>query len=398
MKPIVTTELYDVRYAFGSSESAKSRYNQIKGTFDTGKEYKIFAEPVVTDGGNKITWLTEYDGSIVSISKLSPEDQSNARNLLRVEIQKLLTAAKTYEDTELMEFLYKCIEVPTVENIYLVNANGTQNVVLTQWGFLSDVPGADKGILDKIINAIRVPMPFRVVYIDDESPAPFAEVHFEFEGKKEILKSDADGKLILDDVKVDTFVKAYEIENDEQLNLQTYTCYEHGEYVVKVTKKVDMRFRVINSKNEPMPNELFFFKFNEQEEQLTTDANGMMLLPKIKLDTEVSVFQTIEGKEENVNHFICENDKKEYLIVIQLEEEPVIPPPPVHNMKFKIVDKKSGEIVPNAKVILKYNGKKEEFFSDEFGFVVLENVEPNTKVKVVATGKSQKKKKESTKK
>lgn len=391
MNQIVTKELIDVRYALGSSETAKSRYNQIKGTFPEGHEYRIFAEPIILSEGNKISWVTEYDGAIINYSQLSEEEQSKAKDMLSEQMKRLFKAAKGFEDNSLVDFLYKCIEIPDLNDIYIVRKGVEDKVVITQWGFMKDTPGAEKGLLERIINAKKIPMVFNVVYIDDESPAVGAEVHFENQDKKQIHKSNEQAQITLPEIKVDSFVKAYEMDGEEEVNIHKFTCYEYGKYLIKVTRKVDMKFKVVDSNEKVLSNETFHFKWNEEKETLTTDENGYMILPGIKLETEIKVYQEIEDKEENVNRFICEKDKNEYLIVIQIEE-PVVEEPKVYNMKFKVVDD-DGDIVPNAEVTVKFNGQTKTLRTDELGFAVLENVEPGTKVNVKAKGKKQKKNK-----
>ena len=139
-----------------------------------------------------------------------------------------------------------------------------------------------------------------------------------------------------------------------------------------------------------MPDELFVFKYNETEDNLKTDADGIINLPKIKLETQVKVHQVKDGQEANVNHFICVENQEEYLIILEVPAEVIPEPPKVHNMKFKVIDD-DGEIVPNATITVKYGKQKAELQTDEFGYAILENVEPGTQIKVVAKGKKKKK-------
>jgi hypothetical protein len=143
-----------------------------------------------------------------------------------------------------------------------------------------------------------------------------------------------------------------------------------------------------------MPNEEFVFQYNEEEIRLKTDAKGEMILPKIRLETEVKVFQLKNGKEENINRFICDKDKKEYLIIIEIPEEKIVvpEPPKVYQMRFKVVDDEN-QIVPNAEITVSYNKKIAKLHTDEAGYAVLVGVEPGTQVKVIAKGEKQKKKK-----
>ena len=96
-------------------------------------------------------------------------------------------------------------------DIYIIKTSTSDQAVITRWGFLADTPGAEKGIINKFVNAIRVPMIFDVRYIENEKPAADEQFIFEFEEKKEIATSDDQGKIILESVKVDSFVKAYQV-------------------------------------------------------------------------------------------------------------------------------------------------------------------------------------------
>jgi len=386
MNTIITKELKDVRYALGSAETAKSRYNQIKGTFPDGNEYQIFAEPIIQ--GNRFTWVTDYKGTIINYNQLTPQDQSKVKDLLTAQIKKLINASKTYSDNSLTEFLMKCIEIPDLKDIFVIRNNNEDKVVLTQWGFMSDIPGAEKGLLEKIINAKKVQMVVNVVY-QDGSIATDTEIHFEYEGKKEIHRSNQNGQIVIEKVKVDSYVKCYEVDNNEQINHHSFTCYEFGTYQVILPLKIDMKFKVIDSNKKILAGERFYFSYKNVEETITSDANGIMILPKVKVQTEVKTNQLKENVEENVNRFICDKDKDEYLIIIQVPfvETPVIPIPETKNykMRFKVVDD-NNQIVKSAEITVKYNGKTAKLFTDEFGYAELEGVEPGTKVNVVAKG------------
>jgi len=280
-----------------------------------------------------------------------------------------------------------------MDDIFIVKTPEQEKVVITQWGFTLDTPGAEKGLLEKIINAKKVDMIFNVIYADDETSAPDTDVHFENEGKKFILKSDKGGYITLSKVKVDSYVKAWEVIDDQIINMHSFTCYEFGKYLIKVTRKADMRFKVITSAQKILPNETFTFTYNGKTETLTSGADGTMLLPAIAINTEVKAYQISGSDEINLHRFICAKDTSEYLIVIKVPEEVVVAPevPKVYDMKFKVVDN-TGELVTNAKIVVTFNKQTKTLFTDEQGFAVLPNVEPGTQVKVKATGKKNKKK------
>jgi len=386
MKVVEQKKIEGVRYLFGSPSTVKSRYNQIKRTFPEGDEYKIFAEAVFVEDTNSIIWSTEFSGSIVNYKKLSPTDQIIANKLLTKSIQNILASAKTFETSELTDFIYNCIEIPSMENVFMVRGDGDDKVLITEWGFVSDTAGMEKGLLAKIINVKRIPMNFSIVYKDSKKPAPNIKFSFDYEEQSVEKYSDLNGNIELQDVKVDEKVKAYQKDGEQVIFEQEFICYEDGKYEIEVEQTIDMPFEVINEKDKPLSNITFTFDYSGIQKNLTSDADGNITLPEIKVGTEVAVYQTVNDEKANIHNFICENEKEYILRVITPEE-------PVYNMRFKVVDP-NGDIVPNAKVKIKYDKKSTELFTDENGFAILEDVEPNTQVKVVAIGKKQKKKKE----
>lgn len=389
MAVVSHNKIENVRYLFGSPSTVKSRYNQIKRTFPEGKEYLIFADPVFVEDTNSIIWSSEHNGSIVNFSKLSPTDQAISKKLLTKSIQTILSAAKQFETSELTEFIFNCIEIPSMNNVFLVRGEGDDKVVLTQWGFVSDVPGSELGLLAKIINVKRVDMVFNVEY-DDKQPAPNQKFTFEYEDQSQTHISDADGIIKLEEVKIDEEVKAFQKDENQEINPQSFVCYENGKYTLQAIRKVDMTFLVLDQNNMPVPEQTFTFEHEGETSTLTSDANGEMTLNSVKEGSEVVAYQTQEESRVFEHRFISEHNK-EYIIKIETPEEPVVPEDPTFNMRFKVIDPK-GEPVQNAKVKIKYNGKTVEKFTDDDGYTILEEVEPNTKVQVVAIGKKKKKK------
>ena len=388
MAVIDRKKIEGVRYLFGSPSTVKSRYNQLKRTFPEGKEYLIFAEPVFVSDTNSVLWSSEHNGSIINFQKLSPTDQSIAKNLLTKSIHVLLAAAKDFDTEELTEFIYNCIEIPSMDNVFLIRGKGVDNVVLSEWGFVSDIPGMEKGLLAKIINIKRIEMNFDVVY-EDKEPAKNQKFYFEFEDQTQTHISDADAKIQLDEVKLDEEVKSYQKDGDEIVNEESFICYEGGKYTLEAIRKIDMVFKVINKDDKVVKGQIFSFEHDGNTHTLTSDEHGKIILPEIKEKDEVVAYQTKDEKRYNDHNFICDKDNEN---ILRIEEEE----DPIYNMRFKVIDPK-GNIVPNAEVKIKYNGKTVEKTTDSEGYTILENVTPETQVQVKAIGKKQKKKRKDKK-
>jgi hypothetical protein len=376
MNIVEQKKIENVRYLFGSPSTVKSRYNQLKRTFPEIDDYKIFAEPVFIPDSNTIIWSTEFNGNIINYSKLSPTDQTIAEKLLSKSIQNILKLAKTFNTEELSKFIYNCIEIPSMNNIFLIRGQGNDKVVITEWGFVSDTPGMEKGLLAKIINVKRTNMTFDVIYTDNKEPAPNQKFNFDFEQHTETHISDENGKIILNDVKIDEEVEVYQDNN----NKQKFICYEAGKYKLQVERKINIQFLVLDSENKAVENANFTFEYNNQTKSLSSNEQGKIILPDIKIGTEIIAYQ---DKKEDAQKFICQKDKKEYILRIKKPE---------YTLKFKVVDP-DGEIVPNAKVKVKYGNQKIQLTTDNNGYAILKNLKPGMQVKVVAIGKKTKKNK-----
>ncbi|MCQ2973798.1 MAG: carboxypeptidase-like regulatory domain-containing protein [Bacteroidales bacterium] len=385
MNVIANKDLNNVRYMLGSAETAKGFYNQIKATFPSSDEYKIFAEPIIMEGGLKIAWSAEYEGKGVCYDRLTEEDQSIARNILSESIKKLIDKVKLFNDDTITDFMYKCIEIPGMNSVYMLRKNGDTHVVLTEWGFVLDTPGAEKGLLNKLINTRKIPMRFQVVYNDDMTPAPFEDIIFEYEGKNMSAKSDENGVIVLEKIKEDSYIKAFEPDGDQKINMQGFTCYEEGQYQIKVTPKGNMLFEVTDQNHNVLSGQEFIFEYNTEKVKGVSDAEGHITINKVKNGVTVKAYQEKDGAQENINTFISDRKVEKYPIVIVIEEVVETPPPPpeTRNMRFKVVDEKNN-IVKSAAVTVKYNGITKTLMTDENGYAELQDVPLGTQVEVKA--------------
>lgn len=385
MQTIERKKIENVRYLFGSPSTVKSRHNQLIRSFTEAEDLKIFSAPVFDQATNSIIWTTEFDGTIINFAKLSPTDQAVAKKLLSKSIQQIIQKAKSFNNNEILEFIYNCIEIPSLNNIYLIRKAGEDHVTITEWGFVSDIPGMEKGLLAKIINIKRADMIFNVVYKDTNQAAPNQKFYFEFEEHTEEFISNQEGIITLKEVKIDDTVEVYQKDKEEITNKSKFVCYEGGKYKLEVEKKIDMHFKVIDEQDNTVQGITFLFSYDGNDMSRTSDAEGEIILNDIKKGTEVSVKSNDEPAD--TYKFICEDEREN---ILRLKKES-------YNMRIKIVDKKN-EIVPNAKVTVKTGKTKKTYYSDENGFVILKKVEPNAKFEVVAIGKKHRKKKETEKK
>jgi hypothetical protein len=155
-----------------------------------------------------------------------------------------------------------------------------------------------------------------------------------------------------------------------------------------------MNFIVINQHEQPVAGQTFTFNVDGTETTLTSNASGNIILPKIKFGQSVDAYQMKENQKTNEQSFVCQKDPNEkyYLKVVVEEVKPPVTEPPKeekYQMQVKVLDPENN-IVPNAKVTLRYLGKTVEKVTDENGYVYLDDVKPNTKVEVKAIADNKK--------
>ncbi len=365
----------NVRYIFGSPSTVKSRYNQVKRTFPEGKEYSIFAEPVFVEDTNTIIWSTDLKGSIINFSKLSPTDQAIAKRLLTNSIQTLLNAAKDFDTTELTDFIYNCIEIPSMNNVYLVRGAGQDSVVLSQWGFVSDVPGMEKGLLARIVNVKRVPMLFNVIF-EDKEPAKNQKFYFEYEDNHVSHFSDADAKIQLEEVKVDDQVKTYQKEGETIIGLQNFTCYEGGRYTLVAVRYIDMVFTVLDQFDRTVAGQPFIFDYQGKQNSIISNNEGKITLPNIRVGLDVLAYQKNGEAVSNEHKFICEKGKDNILRVTVEEVAPVLLD---LDMPFVVLNQED-KPVQGQIFTFDVNGKQTTLTSDAQGRITLRQVKEKSSV------------------
>ena len=372
MNVIATKVISDIRYLMGSAITAPNMYRQIKAAFPDSDVYKIFAEPIILEDGRKIAWSSAFEGGAANYNMLSDEDKSLAQDILSNEISRLVNATKQFGSQETTDFIHKCIEIPNLNDIYIVSSNGEKHAVITQWGFVNDTPGAEKGILNKFINIKKIPMKFKVVYSDDMTAAPFEDIVFDIAGKTQSAKSDEDGIIVLEKIKENAFVKAFEAADPDK-KIQTFTCYQDGNYTIKVTPKGNMTFVVTDQNNNRLPNISFTFEYSGQIIGMTSDSEGKIVLQRVKNSTPVAAYQPSEtGAKNNLNNFIFNRLTPEYRIVIEVETLQV-EEPKTRNMRFKVIDEKNN-VIKNAEVTVKYAGVTKTLKTDAEGYAELTDV------------------------
>lgn len=115
---------------------------------------------------------------------------------------------------------------------------------------------------------------------------PNRQIKIEYNSKisqttDELFISDEQATIKLKDVLVGSQITATEFENPD--NIQTYSFSEEKNefvFVINIPEPKFIKVKLVNHKNEPIPNTVIDFEYNKTKMTLTTDAEGYCKIPE----------------------------------------------------------------------------------------------------------------------
>ena len=374
-QPIITTDISNIRpvFAEGAGENIK-RYTQLKKMFKAGKEYTVLAEPM-PDGGNKITWHTEFDGTPAAYSQLTEEEQRIAKGRIKYQVNKLykevfrqLYRGSMSDVADMFRVLDSCIEIPDYDNIYRIQKpDGKSNFVLIKWGFNSDDFNAKDRLIARLVPTKVDTVKIKV--IKNSKAAPNEKVIVTYSGREVQLVTDSKGYVMLEDIPLGDKFSACSSDKD---NITEYVCDGSDEYHLLIgTKSADMNFVVCDAKGVPLTDTEVSFTYDGKTYFETTDDQGRIRLRDIPEGTEVLCKQRSSSQT-----FVCDTNRREY----EFEGSR-----PVAEIEVTVMNE-SGEGVPGADVKFSYVGGNDFTVStDRNGKVFIDNMPPDTEYEIICT-------------
>lgn len=355
-------------------------YQSLRKMLAQNDLHSLFAEPVKTADGKNMIWFTHLAGELQSFDALTPEAQHEARMMLSQQVATIQKVAGEYGDAGLSELIDTIFTIPSEDDIYIIDQNGTKTVVLTQWGYVLDNPNADTDILRKMLVIPTHTVSFLVVYEDD---TPVSDISFQskiiYQNKPqtEIHQTDSAGKFAVE------VPDGGQLEVAEQKNRyqHTWTIYQKRE--VKITLPYpaqDMRFEVQDTTGKTVADSTWVFEYEGQNINHTSDAQGKIILPSVPFGASVAVFQ---GEKKHLQQYLCTEGQDKYIIVLPTEAK--------QGMIFKALYGKKpleGAMLSLAYLPTGVGGRQEENLpTNANGVYLWENVPLGTKVKAIASKK-----------
>lgn len=131
----------------------------------------------------------------------------------------------------------------------------------------------------------------------------------------------------------------------------------------------DISFDIVCKDYTPATNKKIFFNFLGRERELETDSNGKIVLYDLPFDTNIEIYIKDKSGAHTFHKSIMCGKESTYTVILQKEEEVVVP----DVMRVSVKDL-SGNPVPGEQIIIEIKGKTEKYTSDASGQFVLKKM------------------------
>lgn len=366
------------------TQESTSLYVSLKNTLAKDELHTLFAEPLPTPNQKKMAWFTNLEGEILPLQALTAEEQARARAELNKQTQAIKNAIAEHQNPELTKLIESLLVVPNENAIFLVRDGDNWHMVLTEWGYIMDVPETETDILYKYLDMPVYTFAFMVQYENGEI---LPDVVFEVitKGKNaQTFTTDSAGKFNF------SLFEGEEVSIKEAQNRYSkeFTAYKNrDELIILSLPAQDMRFEVQDAQNSPTPQSTWIFEYQGQTIEHTSDFQGRIVLPQVPFGVVVKAFQREAGKEINLHTHTCRQEESKYILRLPAQIKPAEPT----NMLFRVL--KGKKPVEDAKLTLAYlpasadSRRAENLPTNAQGEYAWENVPIGAKVKATASKK-----------
>jgi len=226
-----------------------------------------------------------------------------------------------------------------------------------------------------------------VVARQDGDAANNLEIHFGYGEKTVIGQTDNTGQFVLENIPINTNVKAFQLFKEQEVNVELFLCErDKAQYFYvadKLFEKATMKLKLVDKNNYPINNSDLRFKLDDKEFETVTDEKGCVLIENIKVNSVVECKQLMFGKSLAWHKFNFDNKTPEYII----QGKKQIPYgsnsddyKAQTNMKIRLINSKS-EPIANAIITLHYADKERNKYTNANGEIQIDDAPIGEKLK-----------------
>lgn len=394
---IKSNRLSGLRPVFTDNLENYKRYIQIRKKFEKNNMYRIFAEPKLDHLRKEAEWYTEWEGQMMSFDAwLAAHPQIPREELessVKTEVNRLFAECAKYKDSDpeyraLNETLVQCIEIPDVNDIYIIQLpGGEQKYILCNWGFISDAFDAETGIVQRmqVLNLLNLRLTFRY---PGGQPAAGEKIFTVYNNQTAEFTTDNNGEFVINRFPGNTSLSLYQIDAAGQKanvhNIPEVT-QDHLELTIRNLKEADHVFIFKDAAGKEMSGLPVTFRINNVDQTATTDAGAKVILPGIADQSAVECYYTGNGKTQLLDSFRSNLLQLEH--VIQVPEGLIVQPPVPETPKeitLHFIDKKKADVADLPVNLSFPTGATANFTTDAGGKFTLQQPPHGSRIRLSA--------------
>lgn len=374
---IITTDVTSIRPVFseGTSENIK-RYSQLKKLFETNKEYRFFAEPVLA-AGQKIAWHTEHEGKIIPLSKMDEEEQLNAKSILKNNVNRLYKSVLAMIDEsdkrkKLFELIDSCIEIPSFDDIYLIqNSSGDRSFCIVRWGFVGEDFNAPKHLIANLIATRVADIKIRAIKGNNKFAAN-EKINVQINDVVKEFVTDEQGKLFINDAALLSEVSIFQLdENNVKLYETNFVLEKDIDFTFFIGNqslpKQSVKIQTLDESDNILINMTIQVSYDDVEFTADTNEEGILELGDLFIDTNITCKQIRNNKPIKSETFGVKQGKNIYFVHFSKQTSK-------GDAKILVIDE-TGKPIPQAEIQIKYTtGVVQNLVADQEGKIILKDI------------------------
>lgn len=332
--------------------------------------YTLFARPEYK--AKSVVWYFETDkripaSKVKSYEKIDEELKdyvSDYIEMVKPEIESVLK-----HDSYFKQVFEQFFKVPNEKAIKIIETEFDPIVVFTQWAcdmLDNNIERNPIGDILKRPKKDRGPVNVKIQYTDGSEAAdkPF---YFKYRGTKR-FKTKQNGQYMLGTLKFGVSFQIFDIVNEQEVYVHDFIVSENGEYIVVFPFFTEVNVKVVNQKNNPIPEAELQITHQNKIWEEKTGTNGNLKLTNIEATKDITV--SIKSDLSNAKTITVKRERNE--IVLEIIE------PFFEDAEIKVLDQFENTL-PNRAIFVDYETREKEiirneFISDENGQIALSEV------------------------
>jgi hypothetical protein len=210
--------------------------------------------------------------------------------------------------------------------------------------------------------------------LDRETGLPIAAafVRFSVDGNQRELATNDEGLVTIDNLLEGTELVVLSGAEDYEEERTLLQCCQQRE-ISLTPQKASLTVRVLDRKtNQPIAGAFVRFSIAGQKQKLTTNGEGLVTLPGLRKNSELSVVSDAVG-------YIGES-----LVLRCCDQRDVQLTPQTVSQTFRVLDQKTNQPIAGAFVRFSLAGNQKELTTDRRGLVTIDGLQEGTNLVVVS--------------